>query len=246
MSTTTISKTAETEVRNQSEGSRNAKTGFDQKQKEKSEQLSRNERRHILRTWALGLNDEDSETVRHSLEFRSKDGVIMNNLGPQQRIFFLGADNWADIESCVDHKTASEPYLILQKMGYKYGDLAAKKLKPPSRSISTLRKIASGSGFGTLNIRTEENGAWIRVDVENCVFCYGFGREHNCNFLSGIIQGMAEEINDRSYKIIRNQCYLTNGVHACEVVLQEAYYDPAAKRRAILGRVDNPLGEEFL
>jgi len=244
MSTTTISKTTDTEVRNQDVPSSNAKIGFAHKQKVKPEELSRNERRHLLRTWALGLNDEDLETLRHSLEFRSKEGVIFNNLGPQQRVFFLGADNWADIESCVD-QTSSEPYLTLQRMGHKYGDSAAKRLKPPYRSVSTLRKIASGAGFGTLNIRTEENGAWIRVDVENCVFCYGFGKDHNCNFLSGIIRGMSEEINDRSYKIIRNKCYLTHGVHACEVVLQESYYDPAAKRREVLERVENPLGEEF-
>jgi predicted hydrocarbon binding protein len=244
MSTTTISNTTEPEVRSQDVQSSNTKIGLVHKPKEKSQELSRNERRHMLRTWALGLNDEDLETLRHSLEFRLRDGVIMNNLGSQQRVFFLGADNWADIESCVD-QFSSEPYLTLQNMGYKYGDLAAKKLKPPYRTVSTLRKIASGAGFGTLNIRSEENGGWIRVDIENCVFCYGTGKDHNCNFLSGIIRGMSEEIYDRSYKIIRNKCYLTNGVHACEVVLQEAYYDPAAKRREIVERVENPLGEDF-
>jgi predicted hydrocarbon binding protein len=194
------------------------------------------------RSWSLSL---DSSEMKQHFEFRNQQGVILNRLS-NQRVFVVGSDSWADMENGLNQTFGTGSKVIMEKLGLYYGTSAARKIKGLVGTISELRRLAARAGFGTFRIRAdEETGSWIRVDALECVFCEGQGSDHDCAFLSGMIQGMAEEFYSKNYTIIRRKCHVLNGRHTCEIVLQEAYYDPIQKRRPILSRLDNPLGEEF-
>ena len=196
-----------------------------------------------LRSWALNIGN--SET-RQYFEFNPAEGSIINNLR-NQRVFILGGDIWADMEAGLRETFGSGTSVFLERMGHSYGASAARKLKPYVRTISILKKVAATGGYGTFSIRSDdENGSWVRVHALRCVFCHGFGTDHDCSFLSGIVHGMAEEFYNKTYIILRKKCYATRWLpHTCEIVLQEAYYDPTEKRRPIVEKAKNPLGEEF-
>ena len=194
------------------------------------------------RSWALSL---DSSEMKQYFELRPQEGIILNRM-KTQRVFVVGADSWADMERGLNESFGTGSIVIMEKLGLYYGSSAGRKLKGRVGTISALQKLAAGAGFGTFRIRAdEEKGSWIRVDSLGCVFCEGFGADHNCAFLSGLVQGMAEEFYGKRYIILRRKCHSLNGRHTCEVVLQESYYDPIEKRRLILSRMSNPLGEEF-
>jgi predicted hydrocarbon binding protein len=196
-----------------------------------------------LRSWALNASNDE---ITQFYEFNPTEGTIISKLR-NQRTFMVAADTWADMEFGVRETFGSGAYVFLERMGHSYGSSSARKLKPYVRSLSILKKMASAAGFGTFSVRSdEESGTWIRVHALGCVFCHGFGADHDCSFLSGIVQGMAEEFYNKHYMIIRRKCYISSdNLHTCEVVLQEAYYDPKRKRRVAVERAPNPLGEEF-
>jgi predicted hydrocarbon binding protein len=194
------------------------------------------------RSWALSL---DSSEMKQFFELNPAEGLIVNKLS-NSRVFILGADSWTNMERALFEIFSTGATEFLGKMGRAYGGSTARKLKPFVHSVSVLRKIAAGAGFGTFTIQAdEETGNWIRVNSQGCVFCQGAGSNHDCSFLSGMVQGMAEEFYNKQYLIIRRKCYVIREKHTCEVVLQESYYDPVGKRRKILERTSNPLGEEF-
>jgi predicted hydrocarbon binding protein len=191
-----------------------------------------------------GLISASSESSEF-FEFIHSNGSIVNKPG-NSRVFVLGADSWANMEAALYEAFSSEASMFLEKMGRAYGASSARKLKPFVQSVSVLQKIAIGAGLGTFVITAdEEAGTWIRINAQDCVFCHGFGSNHDCSFLSGIAQGMAEEFYNKQYQFIRKKCHVIGEKHTCEVVLQETYYDPIHKRRRIVELAQNPLGEEF-
>ncbi len=199
-------------------------------------------RQNQLRSWALTMNNSE---LKQFYEFNPNSGIIVNRLR-NQRVFVLSADSWADMESGVYQAFGSGASVFLEKMGHNFGASTARNIRSSITSIALLKKLAAGAGFGTFSIRAEEEmGTWIRVDAKGCVFCHGSKSDRDCSFLSGIVHGLAEELYRKQYIIIRRKCYGIDESHMCEIVLQEAYYDPVQKRRKIFERALNPLGEEF-
>jgi predicted hydrocarbon binding protein len=179
------------------------------------------------RSWMIGT---DSSAVTQLFEYESGRGIISNKLRKDSRVFLLGADVWADVESELTEVFSAGASIILKRIGKAYGAAAARRLKGNVSSMSVLRQMASAAGWGRFFVRLdEENGSWIRVDVKDCVFCDGKkeqSSEDGCYLLAGMIQGMAEEFYDREYTIIRKKCYVSDApefTHTCEIVLQQAF-----------------------
>jgi predicted hydrocarbon binding protein len=197
------------------------------------------------RSWTVGM---DSSSVTHLFEFDLRRGIISNELR-NARVFLLGADVWQDVESELAKVFSAGAFIILNKIGRAYGSSVAKKLKGQITSITALKQLAASAGWGRFFVRLdEENGSWIRVDAEDCVFCHGDEQssEEGCYLLAGLVQGIAEEFYDREYTVIRKKCYVSDGLdftHTCEIVLQQASENPPNEISKKLDWV--ALGEEF-
>jgi predicted hydrocarbon binding protein len=203
------------------------------------------EKSGISRAWTINF-DSTGGTPRY-FEFNLKRGTITNRLR-NQRIFLLAGDTWAEMEAGMRETFGTSAYVFLERMGRNYGASVARKLKTKVKSLGILKQLAASAGYGTFSMRAdEETGAWIRVHALDCVFCHGFNEDHDCTFLSGIIQGMAEEFYGKEYMILRRKCYSSPMTgHICEIVLQESTYDfVARKRRPVSSKKYNPLGEDF-
>jgi predicted hydrocarbon binding protein len=212
------------------------------------QETTRVQRRKLLRSWALAISDEkEFETTSHFFEFNPRKGMILNKQANLERVFMLGADSWADMESGLLETFSSGSDLVLMSLGRSYGASIAKRILPISNSVTVLKNVATMNGLGVLTIRLdEETNEWIRVNAKDCGFCHGHRNNHQCNFLSGLILGASQIFYSKNYIVIRNKCYNTEKSHSCEIVLQETYYDPVRNRRLNVGRKNNPLGEEFL
>ncbi len=212
----------------------------------KQEAISSEMDKRGLRSWALTIN---ASHVNQLYEFNPNDGVIINKL-INTRAFILSAKVWADVEIELIKTFSNGAFAIIEKMGNAYGASLAKTIRSHSKSITfgELQNLASTAGWGKISIKCDaKDGTWIRIISNSCVFCQSAEEsihKTECTFLSGVIQGMAQEFYSKKYLVIRNRCYGLDDEHSCEIALQETFYDPILKRRKYK-KANNPLGEEF-
>jgi predicted hydrocarbon binding protein len=141
------------------------------------------------------------EAIRSQLfELDSAKGVVRNRL-TKGRTFMIGSSAWTEICEDIRSIYLSAGPTLIERMGFIYGQnmgrSARRRQTDPAAFFEYVAELASHAGWanGTLNAGDPTTGS-ARFGVENCIFCADVaGRaEPICEFMSGVIRGIADEI----------------------------------------------------
>ena len=159
-------------------------------------------------------------------EIDGDQGSISGKFGSNRRVFTLSATGWNAVVEKIRVRFDSGAETLLLEMGQYYGtSLALEIMKygiDYTKAINDLLQTASYSGWGKFSVKGDlPNGKDISVIVSDCVFCHEPNmRKSSCNFLRGIIAGMAETLYGQPFKVSETRC-MASGNDCCEFLLED-------------------------
>jgi predicted hydrocarbon binding protein len=106
---------------------------------------------------------------------------------------------------------------------------AKEKRQLTSKStFEVLLETAKAHGLGKmeLNSGTVESGV-AAVVLRNCIFCLADkkGTTASCNFLVGLVGGVADEMTGQSHRVAERRC-VAKGDPICEITLERVVTAP--------------------
>jgi len=153
----------------------------------------------------------------HGTIKRKSDGI---------RVFTVKSVGWASLEKELTSTFGSGASVILQRMGYSYGRYLGNAAKAQGTSeegvLESLQRFSRESGWGELVLNGGGfSSGQTRLLMRNCVFCLHIegAQDPVCYMLSGLIQGVAEEIIGGDYRILEEKC-VAKGDAFCEVSIE--------------------------
>jgi predicted hydrocarbon binding protein len=153
----------------------------------------------------------------HGTITRKSDGI---------RVFTMGSVGWASLQKELASTFISGANVILQRMGYSYGrylgNVAKARQVTAQEALESLQRFSKESGWGELVLNGGDLfSGQARLLMRNCIFCLHIegAQEPVCNMLSGLIQGVAEEIIGADYRVIEEKC-VAKGDAFCEVAIE--------------------------
>jgi predicted hydrocarbon binding protein len=141
------------------------------------------------------------------------------------RVFVMGSVGWASLEKELTSTFGSGAAVILQRMGYSYGrylGTVAKAQGTTEEALESLRRFSRVSGWGELLLNGGDlSGGQARLLMRNCIFCLHIegANEPVCYMLSGLIQGVAEEVIGGTHRVFEEKC-VAKGDAFCEVSVE--------------------------
>ena len=154
------------------------------------------------------------------------DGALYDNiLGG--RVFYLSAKTFGEMISLLGESISPQAaQALLWNLGHRYGVALGKKAFQSTASageaIKMLSYAAFRSGWGRNHVANKlEEGNFIEVVVENCVFCHEQENMQGpvCYFLAGILAGIAESVFGKSFESREIECRAVGGP-VCRFVLR--------------------------
>jgi len=134
----------------------------------------------------------ESVTLNDNYELDLARGTMTNRRN-NARVFIFGAEAWRNLKSELFSKFSSGAAVIFFGMGKSYGSSISKSLR--IKTMTSLRgsKWAASAGWGLIRASGDlEGGTMVEVTIRDCVFCLDGSIEHGCNFMRGVIEGMAD------------------------------------------------------
>jgi predicted hydrocarbon binding protein len=142
------------------------------------------------------------------------------------RVIALGSRGWATIEKELQSTFITGAAVILQRIGYSYGRAmgrAAKKQEiAPEQTFEAIQSLARESGWGGLTLNSGDLfGGDARITVRDCFFCLHAteATEPVCYILTGLVNGMADEIIGVSHRVTEEKC-IAQGDAVCEILIE--------------------------
>ena len=158
--------------------------------------------------------DLDSE---HGTIKRKSDGI---------RVFTVGSVGWASLTKELTSTFVSGAAVIMQRMGYSYGRYLGNVAKAQGTTgqevLESLQRFSRESGWGELVLNGGDLArGQARLLMRNCVFCLYIegANEPVCYMLSGLIQGVADELTGADHRVIEEKC-VAKGDAFCEVSVE--------------------------
>ena len=153
----------------------------------------------------------------HGTITRRSDGI---------RVFTMGSVGWASLEKELTSTFVSGAAVILQRMGYSYGrylgNVAKARQVTAQEALESLQRFSRESGWGELVLNGGDlSRGQARLLMRNCIFCLQIegAQEPVCYMLSGLIQGVAEEIIGADHRVIEEKC-VAKGDAFCEIAVE--------------------------
>ena len=154
---------------------------------------------------------------QHGTIKRKSDGI---------RVFAIGSVGWASLEKELTSTFVSGAAVILQRMGYSYGKYLGNVAKAQGTTeqgaLESLQRFSRESGWGELVLNGGDlSSGQARLLMRNCIFCLHIegAQDPVCYMLSGLIQGVAEELIGGDHRVIEEKC-VAKGDAFCEVAVE--------------------------
>jgi len=160
--------------------------------------------------------------MQSNYSFNPETGEVRSKL-TGWRMFLLTSEAWDSLEDGIYSKFSSSAPLIILQMGFSFGSNLAMKLAPTGAESEKiildpdfLGELMARVGWGIFAFTGDlEVGTRFSITIKNCVFCKP-KNSYPCNFLRGIILGLASKMYRREY-ISSTSCSAENGKHVCSI-----------------------------
>jgi hypothetical protein len=165
---------------------------------------------------------QPSYDTQSNYSFNPEIGEIRSKL-TGWRMFLLSSEAWESLEDGIYSKFSDNAPLIILQMGFSFGSNLAMKFAPTGDESERiilnpdlLMELMSKVGWGIFAFTGDlDLGTHFSITIKNCVFCES-KNSYPCNFLRGIILGLASKMYRREY-MSSTFCSVENGKHECSI-----------------------------
>lgn len=184
---------------------------------------------------------EEQPTARFVVDLEA--GTMMDKeLG--SRVMTLTAGGWSELKNELDSTFMSGASVIYQRMGYSYGRYLAKRAK---LAAAKSKKVTASNDAWEILVEASKTHGWGKLSlisgnfatgnaslvVRGCVFCAADkkGPLPRCNYLVGLVVGLADEMTGMSHKATEKRCFAKDDA-LCEIQLERIASAPIQAPRA--------------
>jgi len=167
---------------------------------------------------------QSSHEIQTNYSFDVESAEVRSKL-TGWRMLLLSSDAWMSLEDGIYSKFSNNGSLIILQMGFSYGSNIAMKLAPSDSEQERiildpafLTQVVMRAGWGIVSFTGDvDQGAHFSITIKNCVFCNA-KNSYPCNFLRGIMLGLATKMYRREY-LSSTSCIVETEKHVCKIEL---------------------------